>query len=205
MTKWDKRNLNALQGKAKLSSAARRKNFQSLPRISMTRKFNEGWHGWLSHSSLSFQVDEKLSKLHPVIQPFFFLLQEKKIEREKLLQELWEFEQNEKVEEKIREQLEYRFRVRVETRLALEEQLMDQHRRREIEALEDRLFREKQLELLAERDKLDQLSDEKRRRKMAEHRKAIQELLEERKTQRVENLAKEMQQRDMEQEREKRK
>lgn len=150
-------------------------------------------------------MTRNFSKFHPVIQPFFFLLQEKKIEREKLLQELWAFEQNEKVEEKIREQLEYRFRVRVETRLALEEQLMDQHRRREIEALEDRLFREKQLEMLAERDKLDQLSDEKRRRKMAEHRKAIHEMLEERKAQRVEDLAKEMQQRDMEQEREKRK
>lgn len=148
---------------------------------------------------------EKFTELHPVVHPFFFLLQEKKIEREKLLQELWAFEQNEKVEEKIREQLEHRFRVRVETRLALEEQLMDQHRRREILELEDRLFREKQLELLAERDKLDQLSDEKRRRKMAQHRKAIHEMLEERKAQRVEDMAKEMQQRDIEQEQKKRK
>lgn len=101
--------------------------------------------------------------------------------------------------------MEYRFRVRVETRLALEEQLIDQHRRKENEALEDRIFREKQLELLAERDKLDQLSDEKRRRKMAEHRKAIHEMLEERKLQRIENLAQEMKLRNIEQEQEKRK
>lgn len=118
---------------------------------------------------------------------------------------MWEFEQNEKVEEKLREQMEYRFRVRVETRLALEEQLMDQQRRKEVEALEDRLFREKQLELLAERDKLDQLSDEKRRRKMAEHRKAIHEMLDGRKLQRIEDLAQEMKLRDIEQEQEKRK
>lgn len=118
---------------------------------------------------------------------------------------MWAFEQNEKVEEKIREQLEYRFRVRVETRLALEAQLVDQHQRRELEAQEDRIFREKQLEMLAERDKLDQMSNEKRRRKLTEHRKATHEMLEERKLQRAENLAKELQQRDHDQEQEKRK
>lgn len=118
---------------------------------------------------------------------------------------MWAFEQNEKAEEKIREQLEYRFRVRIETRLALEGQLMDQHRRKELEAQEDRIFREKQLEMLAERDKLDQMSDEKRRRKTAEHRRATHELLEERKVQRIENLAKEMKQRDLDKDQEKRK
>lgn len=109
------------------------------------------------------------------------------------------------MEERIREQLEHRFRVRVETRLALEEQLMDQQRRKELEAKEDALFREKQLQMFAERDKIDQMSDEKRRRKMAEHRKAIQELLEERKQQRIEKLAEEMKLRDIEQEQERRK
>lgn len=131
--------------------------------------------------------------------------QEKKLEREKLLQELWAFEQNEKVEEKLREQMEHRFRVRVETRLALEEQLVDQHHRKELEALEDRIFQENQLKLLAERDKLDQLSDEKRRRKMADHRKAIHAMLDERKLQRIEDLAHQMKLRDIEQKQEKRK
>lgn len=127
------------------------------------------------------------------------------MERESLLQELWAFEQNEKVEEKIREQLEYRFRVRVETRLALEEQLMEQNRRKELEAHEDKIFLAKQLEQLAERDKIDQLSDEKRRRKMAEHRKAIKEMMEERKLQRAESLAEEVKLRDVEQQQQKRK
>lgn len=118
---------------------------------------------------------------------------------------MWAFEQNEKIEEKIREQLEYRFRVRVETRLALESQLMDQQHRKELEAQEDRIFREKQLEMLAERDRIDQMSDEKRRRKMMEHRKATHELLEERKVKRVENLTEELKLRDIEVEQEKRK
>lgn len=118
---------------------------------------------------------------------------------------MWAFEQNEKIEEKIREQLEYRFRIRVQTRLALEEQMMDQNYRKELEAQEDRIFREKQLVMLAERDKLDQMSDEKRRRKIAEHRRATNEMLEERKLERAENLIKELQQRDQEQKLEKRK
>lgn len=118
---------------------------------------------------------------------------------------MWAFEQNEKIEEQIREQLEYRFRVRVETRLALEEQLLDQHRIKDAAAQEDRIFREKQLEMLAERDKLEQMSDEKRRRKMAEHRKATHEMMEGRKLERAENLAKELQERGQEQEMEKRK
>lgn len=101
--------------------------------------------------------------------------------------------------------MEYRFRVRVETRLALEEQLMDQQWKKELEAQEDRIFREKQLELWAERDKVEQLSDEKRRKKMAEHRRAIHEILEERQKQRAENLADELRTRDLEQEQEKRK
>lgn len=82
---------------------------------------------------------------------------------------------------------------------------MDQQRRRDLEAQEDRIFQEKQLEMLAERDKLDQMSNEKRRRKMAEHRKATHELLEERKQQRVEKLADEIRIRALDKEQEKRK
>lgn len=82
---------------------------------------------------------------------------------------------------------------------------MDQQRRRDLEVQEDRIFQENSLKLLAERDKLDQMSNEKRRRKMAEHRKATQELLEERKQQRVEKLADEIRLRDLDKEQEKRK
>lgn len=82
---------------------------------------------------------------------------------------------------------------------------MDQQRRRDLEAQEDRIFQEKQLEMLAERDKIDQMSNEKRRRKMAEHRKATHELLEERKQQRVAKLADEIRLRDLDKQQEKRK
>lgn len=118
---------------------------------------------------------------------------------------MWAFEQNEKIEEKLRQQIEYRFRIRVETRLALEEQLNDQQFRKESEKREGQNYREKQLALWAERDKIDQLSDEKRRKKMAEYRRAIHEIIEQKKQQRVENLATELQVRNSEQEQEKRK
>lgn len=82
---------------------------------------------------------------------------------------------------------------------------MDQQKRKDLEAQEDRIFREKQLELWAERDKLEQMSDEKRRRKMAEYRNAIKDILEERKHERTVKLAEELQLRDIEKEKEKRK
>lgn len=138
---------------------------------------------------------------------FFFalLLQEKRIQRENLLQELWAFEQNEKNDEKILQQLEYRFRVRVETRLALEDQMREQKQRKEAEVQKDKVYQETQMKLWAERDKLEQLSDEKRRRKMAEYRKAIKAILDERKAQRVEEMCEEVKQREIERETERRK
>ncbi|CRK94975.1 CLUMA_CG008463, isoform A [Clunio marinus] len=131
-------------------------------------------------------------------------LNEKKAKREELLQELWAFEQNEKVEERMREQLEYRFRIRIEARLALEDQLMDKEKRKQLEEQEDKIYWQKQLEMLAERDRVDQLSHEKRRQKLIQHRKAIREMMEERKIQKALNLAEEIKQQDLEQQREQR-
>lgn len=122
-----------------------------------------------------------------------------------MLNELYAFEQNEKVEERTRIDLERRFRVRVETRLALEEQLMDQFKRKLQVMEDDKVFLGKQMEMMAERDKIDQMSNERRRRKMAEHRKDIHELLEERKAQRLLDRANEIKLRELEQKKETRK
>lgn len=134
-----------------------------------------------------------------------FISQEKKRQREELLNELYAFEQNEKVEERTRIDLERRFRVRVETRLALEEQLLDQFKRKLQVMEDDKVFLGKQMEMMAERDKIDQMSNERRRRKMAEHRKDIHELLEKRKQQRVLDIANEVRLRELEQKKEIRK
>lgn len=100
--------------------------------------------------------------------------------------------------------MEYRLRMAVESRLALEQQLEEQRKRKEQDEMDEKVFYESQLQLLAERDKLEQLSNEKRRRKMAEHRRAVQEMLSERKLQRAEELALELKARDAEQQAEKR-
>lgn len=96
-------------------------------------------------------------------------------------------------------------RQRIEARLILEQQLMDQKKRKEREENDEKLFCEKQLQMLAERDKIEQLSNEKRRRKILEHRKAIQEMLEQRKLERVEAMATEIRMREIEEEDKKRK
>lgn len=131
--------------------------------------------------------------------------QEQKIEREHLLQELWAFEENEKIEEQIRNKLEFQLRQRIEARLILEQQLMDQKQRKERDENDEKIYWEKQLQMLAERDKIEQLSNEKRRRKILEHRKAVQEMLEQRKLDRIEAMATEIKMREIEQEDEKRK
>lgn len=122
-----------------------------------------------------------------------------------MLQELWAFEQNEKEEVGIRSQIEYRLKLAVESRLALEKQLVEQRMKKEQSEMDEKAFYENQLLLLAERDKLEQLSNERRRRKIAEHRKAIQEMLAERRLQRAAAMALEMKSRDVEEAAEKRK
>lgn len=122
-----------------------------------------------------------------------------------MLQELWAFEQNEKEEVGIRSQIEYRLKLAVESRLALEKQLVEQRMKKEQSEMDEKAFYENQLLLLAERDKLEQLSNERRRRKIAEHRKAIQEMLAERRLQRAAAMALEMKTRDVEEAAEKRK
>lgn len=122
-----------------------------------------------------------------------------------MLQELWEFEENEKVEERIRQKLEFQLRQRIEARLALEQQVMDQIRRKEQDKNDEKVFCEQQLQMLAERDKLEQLSNEKRRKKVMEHRRAIQEMLEQRKLERIESMAVEIRMREIKEEQERRK
>ncbi|KAL9695965.1 hypothetical protein quinque_015250 [Culex quinquefasciatus] len=76
--------------------------------------------------------------------------------------------------------------------------------RRKQQEDEDRRFKEEQLKLWAERDRLDQLSNEKRRLKLMEHRRAIQELLEERRQRRADEVKELMQMQSLFEQEEKR-
>ncbi|EDS27919.1 kinectin [Culex quinquefasciatus] len=95
-------------------------------------------------------------------------------------------------------------RKRIEARLGIERQLVEIECRRKQQEDEDRRFKEDQLKLWAERDRLDQLSNEKRRLKLMEHRRAIQELLEERRQRRADEVKELMQMQSLFEQEEKR-
>lgn len=124
--------------------------------------------------------------------------------RENLLQDLYAAELDERQEQRLQRDLEQQLRKRIEARLGIERQLVEIECRRKQQEDEDRRFKEDQLKLWAERDRLDQLSNEKRNRKLMEHRRAIQELLEERRQRRADEVKELMQMQSMFEQEEKR-
>uniref|UniRef100_A0A1Q3FXH1 Meiosis-specific nuclear structural protein 1 n=1 Tax=Culex tarsalis TaxID=7177 RepID=A0A1Q3FXH1_CULTA len=124
--------------------------------------------------------------------------------RENLLQDLYAAELDERQEQRLQRDLEQQLRKRIEARLGIERQLVEIECRRKQQEDEDRRFKEDQLKLWAERDRLDQLSNEKRRLKLMEHRRAIQELLEDRRQRRADEVKELMQMQSMFEQEEKR-
>lgn len=94
----------------------------------------------------------------------------------------------EKEEEKIRRDLENQLRKRINVRIELEKQREQLWLKKEREKEEERMYKEEQLQLFAERDRIELMSNEMRRRKQIEHRKELQELLEARKKNRVQMM-----------------
>lgn len=117
-------------------------------------------------------------------------LQKENERREELLLDLYEIEKSEKEMEEFRKQLEEKVRKRIEARIALDMQRANNQLKKDLEAEENRKFAEEQMTFLAEKDKLEQLSNEKRRRKQLEHKQAIREMIEKRKIERAEQMAK---------------
>lgn len=113
--------------------------------------------------------------------------------REELLVELNMKEIAEREEKRLRKNLEEQIRKRVQVRMELEKQREFQWIRQQQEKEEDRLFKEEQLRIMAETDRLEMMSQERRRRMQVEHRKAVEVLLEERKQKRVKELDEEKQ------------
>lgn len=97
-------------------------------------------------------------------------------------------ERNEKEEIQRQQQLEEHIRKRIAIRLDLEQQLSENNCQRELQAEEEKRFQEQQIQAWAERDRIDIMSNEKRRRKMMEYRRAVHELLEERRKIRTEEV-----------------
>lgn len=105
--------------------------------------------------------------------------------REDLMVELNMKELAERETKRLRKDLEEKLRKRVQNRLELEKQREFIWIRQQQEKEEDRMFKEEQLRIMAEDDRLELLSNEMKRRKQMEHRKAVEELLEARRKQRI--------------------
>ncbi|XP_055551199.1 meiosis-specific nuclear structural protein 1-like [Wyeomyia smithii] len=108
--------------------------------------------------------------------------------REELLQDLYAAELDERQENRIQHDLEQQMRRRIEARLGLERQMVEIACQKQTTAEEERKFKDDQLRLWAERDRIEQMTVEKRRLKLLEHRRAIQELLEDRRRRRADEI-----------------
>lgn len=97
-------------------------------------------------------------------------------------------ELQEREELRLRQKLEEQLRRRVQVRLELEKQREFKWIRQQQEKEEERLYKEEQLRIMAENDRLELLSNEMKRRKQIEHRKAVEELLELRRQRRVQEM-----------------
>lgn len=98
----------------------------------------------------------------------------------------------ERAEQKRRNEREKRFRDQVHIRIALDQQRSDHVHRLQSQKEDDQEFRQRQLELLAERDKVDQMTQERRRKLVMEHNRIVRSILDERKAKRATDFAKEM-------------
>lgn len=83
-----------------------------------------------------------------------------------------------------RVELENRIRRRMITKMHLESQRQDNQLRKLQQEEDDRVFREKQMRLLAERDRLELLSNERQRLKKIEHQRAVRQLMADREARR---------------------
>lgn len=108
--------------------------------------------------------------------------------REELMVELNMKESAEREEQRLRTRLEEQLRKRVQVRLELEKQREFIWTRQQQEKEEERMFKEEQLRLMAEADRLELLSNEMRRRKQVEHRKAVEQLMQQRRQQRIQEI-----------------
>lgn len=114
-----------------------------------------------------------------------------KEKRENLLLSLLVEERKAKEEELYRKVLVKQIKEREQLRIDLDKYRHELRIRNEIQLKEEEnKFREDNMRYLAERDKLDQLSNEKQRRKKLEHSKALKEMIDTRRRQKADAIAK---------------
>ncbi|XP_053945217.1 meiosis-specific nuclear structural protein 1 [Anastrepha ludens] len=133
---------------------------------------------------------QKRAELSDRIGQHLFEVENEKRKRENLLLDLLVEERNTNEDIRYKQNLEKQYNDRIQMRVEFERYRNDQERRKlEREKNEDAIFLAEMRKQLAERDKLDQLADEKRRLKIKEHGRAIQEMIELRRQKRATDAA----------------
>lgn len=112
----------------------------------------------------------------------------KQREREDILMELMLEEQKEELDRRHKEDLEKQIRQRLEIRESLTAQMKDREEKRRQEAAEDAKYKEQLLAKLAEDQRLEQMSDQKKRMKMLQLRRDVEQMMVDRRQKKAEEM-----------------
>lgn len=104
-------------------------------------------------------------------------------EMERIRMELYLEEQEEKERQKERDDMERRIRQRLELQSTHAQQMHFKNLRRKAEEDEEEEFRQQMMAKFAEDDRIEQMNANKRRMKQLEHKRAVEKLIEDRKSQ----------------------
>ena len=104
-------------------------------------------------------------------------------EMEAVRQELYEEEEKEKHRQRELEEMQRRIQQRMELKREEQEQLAYKKARREAEAAEEEEFKHQMLAKFAEDDRIEQMNAQKRRLKQQEHKRAVEQLMADRRAQ----------------------
>ncbi|XP_017492862.1 PREDICTED: meiosis-specific nuclear structural protein 1-like [Rhagoletis zephyria] len=136
---------------------------------------------------------QKRAELSDRIGQELYKVESEKRRRENLLLDLLVEERNTNEDMRYKQNLEKQHNDRIQMRMEFERYRKERERQKlEREQNEDATFLAEMRKQLAERDKIDQLADEKRRQKIREHGRAIQEMIELRRRQRAADAAEEI-------------
>lgn len=116
-------------------------------------------------------------------------------EMERIRMELYLEEQEEKEREKEKDDMEKRIRQKLELQETHAQQMHFKNLRRQAELEEEDEFRKQMLAKFAEDDRIEQMNAQKRRMKQLEHKRAVEQLLDDRRAQFAQDRERELEER----------
>ncbi|KFP73003.1 PREDICTED: meiosis-specific nuclear structural protein 1, partial [Apaloderma vittatum] len=146
-------------------------------------------------------AEDKKQRLQSMIAQNLKREQQKREELEQIRQELYLEEQEETERKKELAEIEKRLRQRLDLRQTYEEQFALKKAVRRAMQEEEEAFRQQMMAKLAEDDRIEQMNAEKRRMKQLEHRRAVEQLIEDRRKQFIADKERELEERQLEERR----